>query len=184
MHVRSILSGRFKSYSVSQRVQLIAAAIPTSNRHRTVRTAASWLVPIAVVLSTLISAEPWLSAQAPQSLRPNQVATFSLHPSSSGTVTVTLPQIIQQHATIIVGVTFSPADITGVTIGEVGGGPADVESLTRGLATSILHDGPGGALLYKLLLGYQSRSPTRRSWRRHSHLEFQRRRHLCLDRRS
>jgi uncharacterized membrane protein YgcG len=101
-------------------------------------------VPIAVVLSTLISAEPWLSAQAPQSLKPNQVATFSLHPSSSGTVTVTLPQIIQQHATIIVGVTFSPADITGVTIGEVGGGPADVESLTRGLATSILHDGPGG----------------------------------------
>lgn len=141
MHVRSILSGRFKSYSVSQRVQLIAAAL---NRRRTLRTAASWLVPIAVVLSTLISAEPWLSAQAPQSLRPNQVATFSLHPSSSGTITVTLPQIIQQHATIVVGVTFSPADITGVTIGEAGGGPADVESLTRGLATSILHDGPGG----------------------------------------
>src|SRR4029077_4364190 len=66
------------------------------------------------------------------------------HPSSSGTITVTLPQIIQQHATIIVGVTFSPADITGVTIGEAGAGPGDVESLNRGLTTSILHDGPGG----------------------------------------
>jgi hypothetical protein len=153
MRVRSIFSGCFKSYSVSQRVQLIAAAILTSNRRRTVRTAASWFAPIAVVLSTLISAEPWLSAQAPQSLRPNQVATFSLHPSPSGTITVTLPQIIQQHATIIVGVTFSPADITGVTVGEVGGGPADVESLTRGLATSILHDGPGGPFYTNLYYG-------------------------------
>jgi len=144
MHVRSMLSGRFRTFAVSERVQLIAAAIPTSNRRRTLRTAASWLVPIAVVLGALISAEPRLSAQAPQSLRANQVATFSLHPSSSGTVTVTLPQIIQQHATIIVGVTFSPADITGVTIGEAGAGPGDVESLNRGLTTSILHDGPGG----------------------------------------
>ncbi len=144
MHVRSVPCGRFKSDSVSQRVQLIAAAIPASNRRRTARTASSWFAPIAIVLSALIFAAPWLSAQAPPSLGPNQVATFSLHPSSSGTITVTLPQIIQQHATIIVGVTFSPADITGVTVGEVGGGPGDVETLNRGLPTSIFHSGPGG----------------------------------------
>ncbi len=125
-------------------MQWIAAAILTRNRRRTVRRAASWLAPVAIVLSVIISAAPWLSAQATQSSTPNQVATFSFHPSSSGTITVTLPQIIQQHATIIVGVTFSPADITGVTIGEVGGGAGDVESLNRGLPASIFHNGPGG----------------------------------------
>ena len=230
MHVRSILSGCFKSYSVSQRVQLIAAAIPTSKRHRTVRTAASWLVPIAVVLSTLISAEPWLSAQAlPPTVssvypsgypgenlptvvirgsafqsgalcnfgaditvnsctfnssaqltanvvvslaaalnfhpitvtnpdgqsgtltngflvgsppKPSQVATFSFHPSSSGIVTVTLPNLPRQRSTLIVGVSFWPADITSVNVNELGSGQTDV--LRRGLATSLFHEGPGG----------------------------------------
>ena len=120
---------------------------------RTTRPVRSWFVPSAIVLTALISAAPWLSAQAPQSLRPNQVATFSLHPSSSGTITVTLPQIIQQHATLIVGVTFSPADITGVTVGEVGGGPGNVETLTRGLQTSIAHSGPGGPFFTNFYYG-------------------------------
>jgi hypothetical protein len=144
MDVRTVLLGRFNSsYSHSRRVQMIAAAILTPNRRGTVRRAAPWLTPFAIVLSVIISAAPRLSAQAPQS-SPTQVGTFSFHPSSSGTITVTLPQIIHQHATIIVGVTFSPADITGVTIGEVGGGAGDVESLNRGLPTSIFHNGPGG----------------------------------------
>jgi hypothetical protein len=231
MLVRSVLFGRFKCDSVFHRVQWIAAAILTSNRRRTFRRAASWLVPIAIVLGVIISVAPWLSAQAPQPTvgsvyppsgyqgenlpsviirgsafqsgaqcnfgaditvnsctfnsaaqltanvtvssaaalnshpvtvtnpdgqsgtlsngflvgqpsKPNQVATFSFHPTSSGTVTVTLPQIFQQRATIIVGVSFSPADITGVTIGEVGGG-SEGQSLSRGLATSIFHNGPG-----------------------------------------
>ena len=145
MDVRTILLGRFNSsYSHSRRVQMIAAAILTSNPRRTVRTATSWFAPIAIAISALTFAAPWLSAQAPQSSKPNQVATFSFHPSSSGTITVTLPQIIHQRATIIVGVTFSPADITGVTIGEAGGGAGDVESLNRGLPTSIFHNGSGG----------------------------------------
>ena len=151
--MRSIPCGRFKSDSVSQRVQLIAAAISPSNRRRSAGTARSWLVPIAIVLSALIFGASWLSAQAPPSLGPNQVATFSLHPSSSGTITVTLPQIIRQHATIIVGVTFSPADITGVTVGEVGGGPGDVETLNRGLPTSIFHSGPGGVFYTNFYYG-------------------------------
>jgi hypothetical protein len=143
MHVRKMRLATFKPDSL-RRFVLIAAPILTPNRRGTVRRAALWLTPIAIVLNVIISAAPWLSAQAPQSSTPNQVATFSFHPSSSGTITVTLPQIIRQHATIIVGVTFSPADITGVTIGEVGGGAGDVESLNRGLPTSIFHNGPGG----------------------------------------
>jgi hypothetical protein len=150
MHVRSILLGLFqlrhsRSAVISRRDLLAAAAILTPNRRRTLRAAAtSWLVPMAILLSALVPAAPWLAAQAPPPPTPNQVATFSFHPSSSGTVTVTLPQVIKQRATIIVGVSFSPADITGVTVGEVGGGPSDTESLTRGLATSIIHNGPGG----------------------------------------
>lgn len=143
MHVRKMRLATFKPDSL-RRFVLIAAPILTPNRRRTVRRAASWLAPIAIMIGAFTFAAPWLSAQAPQSPTPNQVATFSFHPSSSGTITVTLPQIIQQHATIIVGVTFSPADVTGVTIGEVGGGAGDVESLNRGLATSIFHNGPGG----------------------------------------
>jgi hypothetical protein len=145
MDVRTVLLGRFNSsYSHSRLVQTIAAAILSSNPRRSVRRAAPWLAPIAIAISAFTFAAPWVSAQAPQSRSLNQVATFSFHPSSSGTITVTLPRIIQQHATIIVGVTFSPADISGVTIGEVGGGAGDVESLNRGLPTSIFHNGPGG----------------------------------------
>jgi len=83
MHMRSVLCGRFKSDSVSGRLPLIAGAIPASNWRRTVPTSSSWFLSGAIVLCALISAAPWLSAQAPPSLKPNQVATFSFHPSSS-----------------------------------------------------------------------------------------------------
>lgn len=43
---------------------------------------------------------------------------------------------------MIVGVSFWPADITRVTVNELGSGESD--GLTRGLTTSIFHDGPGG----------------------------------------
>jgi hypothetical protein len=43
---------------------------------------------------------------------------------------------------LIVGVSFSPADITGVFVNELGSGQGDV--LRRGLPTSLFHDGPGG----------------------------------------
>jgi len=143
MHVRKMRLATFELDSL-RRFVLVQPPILAPNRRRTVRRAASWLAPIAIAIGALTFAAPWLSAQALPPPKPNQVATFSFHPSSSGTITVTLPQIIRQRATIIVGVTFSPADITGVAIGEVGGGAGDVESLNRGLATSILHNGPGG----------------------------------------
>jgi hypothetical protein len=74
-------------------------------------------------------------------LTANQTATFSFQPTSSGSVTVTLPKFIGQRDTVIVGVSFRPADITGVTVGEVGS-PSG-QSLTRGLAMSILHNVSG-----------------------------------------
>src|SRR5207237_3722007 len=74
--------------------------------------------------------------------KPSQVATFSFHPSSSGTVTVQLPQLPHQFSTLIVGVSFWPADTTSLCVYELGSGESD--GLTRGLANSIFHDGPGG----------------------------------------
>ena len=83
--------------------------------------------------------------------KPHQVATFSFHPSSSGTVTVPLPSLPRQRSTLIVGLSFSPADVTGVTVNELGSGESDV--LKRGLATSILHDDAGGSFFTNFYYG-------------------------------
>jgi hypothetical protein len=231
MQVRLTLFGgsKFTSYSHSQGSRSIGAAVPTLGWRATVRRRSPSLLAIAVALSALVCAAPWLAAQAPlptvtsvypsgypgenlptvvirgsgfqagaqcnfgaditvnsctfnssaqvtadvsvsaaaaqnfhpitvtnpdgqsgtrangflvgPAPRPNQIATFSFRPSSSGTVTVPLPQLPKQHSTLIVGVSFWPADITGVFVNELGSGQGDV--LRRGLATSLFHDGPG-----------------------------------------
>ncbi len=68
-----------------------------------------------------------------------QKATFSLQPSASGTVTLTLPQATGAGHTLIVGVSFWPLDITSVTDGSG-------DTFTRGLTTSIFHNASGSAI--------------------------------------
>jgi hypothetical protein len=68
-----------------------------------------------------------------------QKATFSVQPTSGGTVTLTLPQATAAGHAIIVGMSFWPLDINSVTDGS-----GDV--FTRGLGTSIPHDVPGYAM--------------------------------------
>ena len=68
-----------------------------------------------------------------------QKATFSRQPTAGGTVTLTLPQATGAGHTLIVGVSFWPLDITGVTDGSG-------DSFTRGLPTSIYHDVAGSAI--------------------------------------
>jgi len=65
-----------------------------------------------------------------------QTATFSLQPSPSGTVTLTLPQATGAGHTLIVGMSFWPLDISSVTDGSG-------DTFTRGLATSIFHNVSG-----------------------------------------
>src|SRR4029077_4158083 len=55
-----------------------------------------------------------------------QTATFSLQPSPSGTVTLTLPQVTGAGHTLIVGLSFWPLDISSVTDGSG-------DTFTRGL---------------------------------------------------
>jgi hypothetical protein len=68
-----------------------------------------------------------------------QKATFSVQPTSGGTVTLTLLQATAAGHAIIVGMSFWPLDINSVTDGS-----GDV--FTRGLGTSIPHDAPGYAM--------------------------------------
>jgi len=65
-----------------------------------------------------------------------QEATFSLEPSSSGTVTLTLPQPTAAGHTLIVGVSFWPLDVSSVTDGSG-------DTFKRGLPTSIYHNVSG-----------------------------------------
>ncbi len=67
-----------------------------------------------------------------------QKATFSRQPTSTGTVTLTLPKATGAGHTLIVGVTFWPLDISSVTDGSG-------DTFTRGLATSIYHSVSGSA---------------------------------------
>jgi len=67
-----------------------------------------------------------------------QNATFSLQPSSSGTVSLTLPLATGAGHALIVGMSFWPLDISGMTDGS-----GDI--FTRGLATSIFHSVSGSA---------------------------------------
>jgi fibronectin type 3 domain-containing protein len=65
-----------------------------------------------------------------------QKATFSRQPTSSGTVTLTLPQATAAGHTLIVGMSFWPLDISSVTDGSG-------DAFTRGLTTSIFHNVSG-----------------------------------------
>jgi hypothetical protein len=76
---------------------------------------------------------------APAAISLIQKATFSQQPSSSGTVTLTLPQATGTGDTLIVGVSFYPLDITSVTDGSGDG-------FIRGLGTSIFHNTSQGAM--------------------------------------
>jgi hypothetical protein len=68
-----------------------------------------------------------------------QKATFSRQPTSSGTLTLTLPQPTGAGHTLIVGMSFWPLDITSVSDGSG-------DTFTRGLITSIYHDVSGSAI--------------------------------------
>jgi len=78
-------------------------------------------------------------APPPPAISVIQKATFSVQPTSGGTVTLTLPQATAAGHAIIVGMSFWPLDINSVTDGS-----GDV--FTRGLGTSIPHDVPGYAM--------------------------------------
>jgi hypothetical protein len=68
----------------------------------------------------------------------SQKATFSQQPTSGGSVTFTLPQPTRAGHALIVGVSFWPLDISGVTDGSG-------DTFTRGLAASIFHNVGGSA---------------------------------------
>jgi hypothetical protein len=68
-----------------------------------------------------------------------QRATLNQQPSSSGTVTLTLPKATGAGHALIVGVSFWPLDISSVTDNSG-------DSFTRGLATSIFHNVSQGVM--------------------------------------
>src|SRR5205823_257156 len=77
--------------------------------------------------------------QAPPQVK--QSATFSVQSDTSGTATVTLPKSVRLEDTLIVGISFWPADIAGVTLSRSGSSIGT--RLTRGLPTSIYHNVSG-----------------------------------------
>jgi PKD repeat protein len=82
-----------------------------------------------------------------------QKATFSLQPSSSGTVTLALPQPTAAGHTLIVGVSFWPLDVSSVTDGSG-------DTFTRGLATPIYHNVPGSATYNNFYYAYTAGGAT------------------------
>jgi hypothetical protein len=78
------------------------------------------------------------SVTAPPAISLIQKVTFSRQPTSSGTVTLTLPQATGAGHAIIVGLSFWPLDISSVTDGSG-------DAFTRGLATSVFHNVSGSA---------------------------------------
>jgi hypothetical protein len=76
------------------------------------------------------------SVTTPPAISLIQKVIFSRQPASGGTVTLTLPQATGAGHTLIVGLSFWPADITSVTDGSG-------DLFTRGLTTSIFHNTPG-----------------------------------------
>ncbi len=85
------------------------------------------------VSSTLSSA---FSVTALPAISVIQKATFSRQPTAGGTVTLTLPQPTGAGHTLIVGVSFWPLDIIGIS-------DASGDIFTRGLATPIAHQVSG-----------------------------------------
>ena len=79
------------------------------------------------------------SVTVPAAISLIQKATFSRQPTSSGTVTLTLPQATGAGHTLIVGMTFWPLDISSVTDGSG-------DTFTRGLTTSVFHNVLGSGM--------------------------------------
>ena len=65
-----------------------------------------------------------------------QTATFSLEPSSSGTVTLALPQPTKEGHTLILAVSFWPLDVSSVADGSG-------DTFRQGLPAPIYHNVPG-----------------------------------------
>ena len=74
-----------------------------------------------------------------QSISVVQRATLSQQPSSSGTVTLTLPKATGAGHALIVGASFWPLDLTSVTDNSG-------DSFTRGITTSIYHNVSQGVM--------------------------------------
>ncbi len=68
-----------------------------------------------------------------------QRATLNQQPSSSGTVTLTLPNATGAGHALIVGVSFWPLDVTSVT-------DSSGDAFTRGITTSVFHNVSQGVL--------------------------------------
>ena len=68
-----------------------------------------------------------------------QRVTFNQQPSSSGTVTLTLPKASGAGHALVVGVSFWPQDLSSVT-------DSSGDSFTRGVATSIYHNVSQGVM--------------------------------------
>ncbi len=74
-----------------------------------------------------------------QSISVVQRATLSQQPSSSGTITLTLPKTTVAGHALIVGASFWPLDLTSVTDNSG-------DSFTRGITTSIYHNVSQGVM--------------------------------------
>jgi hypothetical protein len=87
----------------------------------------------------LVAALSPVAASAQSSISLIQRATFSVQPSSSGAVTLTLPQATGAGHALIVGVSFWPLDISSVT-------DSSGDAFTRGLPASIYHNVSQGVM--------------------------------------
>jgi len=94
-----------------------------------------------VLLSVLALAAALYPAavSAQSSIGVLQKGTFSAQPSSTGTVTITLPQATGAGHALIVGVSFWPLDLSSVTDNSG-------DTFTRGLPTSIFHNVSQGVM--------------------------------------
>src|SRR6267378_3771527 len=130
--------------------ELIACSTPVQSPRPAIRIAASPMVRHTVMRPPPVNSAGESAKSSPACATPQppppppaisviQKATFSIQPTSGGTVTLTLPQATGAGHAIIVGLSFWPLDISSVTDGS-----GDI--FTRGLGTSIPHDVPGSAM--------------------------------------
>jgi hypothetical protein len=98
----------------------------------------SRIAPILFSLFALVAALYPAKACA-QSISVIQRATLNQQPSSSGTITLTLPKATGAGHAFIVGVSFWPLDISSVTDNSG-------DAFTRGLTTSIYHNVSQGVM--------------------------------------
>ncbi len=94
---------------------------------------------VRVLVSCALIAALYPARISAQSVSVVQRATLNQQPSSSGTVTLTLPKATAAGHALIVGVSFWPLDLTSVS--DTAG-----DSFTRGIPTSIFHNVSQGVL--------------------------------------